>query len=193
MSKRLEKLSQQLNEDAKVEANLTAGIRMGDGGVEEFVRRIAAWQKYIGEIVPLKIEEIVQEKRPSPPKEAWQQPDTLNQYDVIVCGFGGAGSAAALDAADMGKKVLLIDRFDGGGSTRRSGGIYYAGGGTRAQKEAGVVSVLVERRLTSFYRRIPQKTCSTTSGRRTTGLWRSRLYGTSASSRQRPSTGWRTE
>lgn len=43
-----------------------------------------------------------------------------------------------MDAADLGKKVLLIDRFDGGGSTRRSGGIYYAGGGTRAQREAGV-------------------------------------------------------
>lgn len=56
-----------------------------------------------------------------------------------MVGYGAAGSSAALDAADKGKRVLLIDRFDGGGSTRRSGGIYYAGGGTRAQKDVGVV------------------------------------------------------
>ena len=57
--------------------------------------------------------------------------------DVVVIGFGGAGTAAAIEAADHGAEVLAFDRFGGGGSTRRSGGVMYCGGGTELQKEAG--------------------------------------------------------
>ncbi len=53
-----------------------------------------------------------------------------DETDVIVVGFGGAGVCAAIEAADRGSRVLVIERFTGGGATRLSGGIIYAGGGT---------------------------------------------------------------
>lgn len=59
------------------------------------------------------------------------------ELDVVVVGFGAAGSAAALDARREGAEVLVIDRFAGGGATARSGGVVYAGGGSRLQAEAG--------------------------------------------------------
>jgi len=59
------------------------------------------------------------------------------EADVIVVGFGGAGASAALQAAQDGASVLLLDRFHGGGATAASGAIIYAGGGTPYQKEAG--------------------------------------------------------
>jgi len=61
------------------------------------------------------------------------------EVDVIVVGFGGAGACAAIEAADHGAEVLVVERFDGGGATKASGGIVYAGGGTSHQKDAGVV------------------------------------------------------
>jgi 3-oxo-5alpha-steroid 4-dehydrogenase len=60
------------------------------------------------------------------------------EADVVVVGFGGAGACAAIEAADHGAKVLIVDRFQGGGATTESGGVYYAGGGTPYQKQAGV-------------------------------------------------------
>lgn len=110
-----------------LETSTTAGIRVGS--IDDYMRRIQSWKTYLNETVPNRIANA----RPIVGKE-------LNEkvYDVVVVGFGAAGASAALDAADAGKSVLLIDRFDGGGSTRRSGGLYYAGGGTRAQKEAAV-------------------------------------------------------
>ncbi len=63
----------------------------------------------------------------------------MNQTaDVIVIGFGAAGACAAIEAADAGADVLVLDRFGGGGATALSGGIVYAGGGTAQQREAGV-------------------------------------------------------
>jgi 3-oxo-5alpha-steroid 4-dehydrogenase len=59
------------------------------------------------------------------------------EVDVIVVGFGGAGAAAALEAAQQGASVLALDRFHGGGATAASGGVIYAGGGTPYQKAAG--------------------------------------------------------
>ncbi|WP_117213953.1 FAD-binding protein [Allorhizocola rhizosphaerae] len=60
------------------------------------------------------------------------------QADVVVVGFGAAGACAALEAAETGSDVILLDRFGGGGATALSGGVVYAGGGTRQQREAGV-------------------------------------------------------
>ncbi|GIF38578.1 hypothetical protein Axi01nite_28890 [Actinoplanes xinjiangensis] len=57
---------------------------------------------------------------------------------VVVVGFGAAGACAAIEAAESGADVLIIDRFTGGGATAISGGIVYAGGGTRQQRAAGV-------------------------------------------------------
>lgn len=65
--------------------------------------------------------------------KTWQ-----GDYDVIVIGFGLAGASAALEAAECGLKVLLLDRFQGGGSSQMSGGIVYAGGGTHVQQDCGV-------------------------------------------------------
>jgi 3-oxo-5alpha-steroid 4-dehydrogenase len=60
------------------------------------------------------------------------------QADVVVVGFGAAGACAALEAADNGADVLVLDRFTGGGATAASGGVVYAGGGTDIQRAAGV-------------------------------------------------------
>jgi 3-oxo-5alpha-steroid 4-dehydrogenase len=59
------------------------------------------------------------------------------EADVVIVGFGGAGACAAIEAADLGCEVLVVDRFAGGGATAISGGIVYAGGGTRHQVAAG--------------------------------------------------------
>lgn len=58
--------------------------------------------------------------------------------DVVVVGFGGAGACAAIEAAEAGADVLVLDRFTGGGATAVSGGVVYAGGGTVVQQAAGV-------------------------------------------------------
>lgn len=63
--------------------------------------------------------------------------DVTNRYDVIVVGFGLAGAAAAIEAADRGARVLVLDSAYGGGASALSGGVVYAGGGTRYQTEAG--------------------------------------------------------
>jgi 3-oxo-5alpha-steroid 4-dehydrogenase len=60
------------------------------------------------------------------------------EVDVAIVGFGGAGACAAIEAADNGAKVAVLDRFQGGGATAVSGGVYYAGGGTSHQRAAGV-------------------------------------------------------
>lgn len=55
-----------------------------------------------------------------------------------MVGYGGAGIAAALEAANNGLSVLAVDRYQGGGATALNGGIFYAGGGTVVQRQAGV-------------------------------------------------------
>ncbi len=61
-----------------------------------------------------------------------------SRFDVVVVGFGDAGAAAAIEAADSGAKVLVIDTAYGGGASALSGGVVYAGGGTSVQQENGV-------------------------------------------------------
>lgn len=59
-------------------------------------------------------------------------------YDVIVIGGGGAGMSAAIEAADRGARVLIVEAGDRlGGSTALSGGVYYAAG-TDAQAARGI-------------------------------------------------------
>jgi 3-oxo-5alpha-steroid 4-dehydrogenase len=60
-----------------------------------------------------------------------------HEADVVVVGFGGAGACAAVEAADRGAEVLILERFQGGGATTISGGVIYAGGGTSHQRAAG--------------------------------------------------------
>lgn len=61
--------------------------------------------------------------------------------DVLVCGYGGAGAAAALEATTLGAKVTILERASaGGGSTALSSCEMYLGGsgGTALQKELGL-------------------------------------------------------
>ncbi len=58
--------------------------------------------------------------------------------DVLVVGFGGAGSCAAIAAADAGATVHLFEAAsDAGGSTALSSAEIYLGGGTAVQKAVG--------------------------------------------------------
>ncbi len=64
-------------------------------------------------------------------------PPLLDTYDVVVIGAGAAGSVAAIQAAERGARVLVVDRWGRGGASARSGGVIYAGGGTPQQLAAG--------------------------------------------------------
>ncbi len=57
--------------------------------------------------------------------------------DVVVVGLGVAGTAAAIEAAERGSRVVAVDRWGRGGASARSGGVLYAGGGTEQQRAAG--------------------------------------------------------
>jgi 3-oxo-5alpha-steroid 4-dehydrogenase len=57
------------------------------------------------------------------------------ETDVLVVGFGIAGTSAALGAAEVSDDVLVIER--GGGSEGTCGGLIYLGGGTPMQKAMG--------------------------------------------------------
>jgi 3-oxo-5alpha-steroid 4-dehydrogenase len=57
------------------------------------------------------------------------------ETDVLVVGFGIAGTSAALGAAERSDDVVVIER--GGGSEGTCGGLLYLGGGTPMQKAMG--------------------------------------------------------
>jgi succinate dehydrogenase/fumarate reductase flavoprotein subunit len=60
------------------------------------------------------------------------------ETDVIVVGFGASGSCAAIEAADAGAAVMVLElAMTGGGSAALSGGDIYMGGGTDLQKACG--------------------------------------------------------
>jgi 3-oxo-5alpha-steroid 4-dehydrogenase len=68
-----------------------------------------------------------------PVAQGWDE-----RADVVVVGFGAAGASTAIEAAEAGADVLVLDRFGGGGASAMSGGVVYAGGGTAVQHAAGV-------------------------------------------------------
>lgn len=48
---------------------------------------------------------------------------TGEAYDLVVIGYGGAGAAAAIEAAEAGASVLIVEKSDSpGGTTRMAGG-----------------------------------------------------------------------
>jgi 3-oxo-5alpha-steroid 4-dehydrogenase len=58
--------------------------------------------------------------------------------DVVVVGFGAAGSTAAFTAASAGARVLVTERTGGpGGAAALAEGIVYLGGGTPVQQACG--------------------------------------------------------
>lgn len=59
-------------------------------------------------------------------------------YDVVIVGSGGAGLAAAVEAAGAGASTLVVERAAVvGGSTAMSGGVFYAAG-TSVQRQCGI-------------------------------------------------------
>ena len=63
-----------------------------------------------------------------------------HETDVVVVGFGGAGACAAIEAADAGAQVMLIELASAsGGSTALSSAELYLGGngGTAVQQACG--------------------------------------------------------
>ena len=59
-------------------------------------------------------------------------------FDVIVVGGGGAGLAAAIEAAKAGASVMVLEAATKlGGATAMSGGVFYAAG-TSAQRAQGI-------------------------------------------------------
>lgn len=60
------------------------------------------------------------------------------EYDVAVVGHGGAGAAAAIEAARAGAETVVLERMSGGGGTTAlSTGVCYFGGGTPIQAACG--------------------------------------------------------
>ena len=60
------------------------------------------------------------------------------ETDVVVCGCGTSGAPAAIEAADAGAQVIVIEKMDWlGGEMRRCGG-GVAGAGTKVQAALGV-------------------------------------------------------
>lgn len=83
-------------------------------------------------------------------------PDSItwdDAADFVVAGYGGAGMAAALQAAEDGLSVIATDLDAGGGATAMNGGIFYAGAGTGIQREAGI-----EDDAEQMYRYLAQET-----------------------------------
>ncbi|MFD4181874.1 FAD-dependent oxidoreductase [Rhodococcus sp. NPDC058514] len=61
-----------------------------------------------------------------------------HEADVVVAGYGVAGAAAAVEAAEAGADVLVLERTGGwGGAAAMAGGFVYLGGGTPIQKACG--------------------------------------------------------
>lgn len=58
--------------------------------------------------------------------------------DLVIVGFGAAGTAGAIEAADHGASVIILEKMPiGGGTTLMSGGTIYASE-TSIQREAGI-------------------------------------------------------
>lgn len=67
--------------------------------------------------------------------------------DVVVVGMGIAGACAAIEAAEAGSSVIVLEGASGpGGSSAQSGGEIYLGGGTATQQALGVEDTVEDMR-----------------------------------------------
>jgi succinate dehydrogenase/fumarate reductase flavoprotein subunit len=65
--------------------------------------------------------------------------------DVLIVGGGGAGICAAIEAADAGARVIVVEAAsEPGGSTAMAGGLIYMGGGTPTQLACGFADNIEE-------------------------------------------------
>ena len=72
------------------------------------------------------------------PRRAAEIAAWTEEADVVVVGFGAAGSAAAIDARAAGADVVVLERASApGGAAALSDGMIYLGGGTPLQRDAG--------------------------------------------------------
>ena len=77
-------------------------------------------------------------KTPATPTATASPTQAAKTYDVVVIGAGAAGLAAAIEAAEAGAKVAVLEKMPmAGGSTVLSGGIVYATG-SEMQKKLGI-------------------------------------------------------
>ena len=77
---------------------------------------------------------------PTHPRRLEDVPEWDFETDVAIVGFGGAGSCAAIEAADAGAEVIVFEVASAsGGSTALSSAEIYMGGsgGTRVQRACG--------------------------------------------------------
>ncbi len=115
----LEKIPAAIVKAGSVDVDSVAGASVTSAAIKAAVKK--ALEKAQG---------IVDEKKDIP--LAFMNPD------VIVIGAGSAGINAAIEAADRGAKVYLIEKNgDIGGSGRYAGGTL-SGAGTKMQKAAGI-------------------------------------------------------
>ena len=67
--------------------------------------------------------------------------------DVVIVGMGIAGACAAIEAAEAGSSVIVLEGASGpGGSSAQSGGEIYLGGGTATQQALGVEDTVEDMR-----------------------------------------------
>lgn len=79
-----------------------------------------------------------QQADPSRPRREREIASWNDEADVVVVGFGAAGACTAIEAAEAGADVLVVERAGGGGGTSAmSGGLIYMGGGTPVQEACG--------------------------------------------------------
>ena len=76
--------------------------------------------------------------RPFAPVDASTVGSWADDADVVVVGFGAAGSSAAFEAATVGARTLVLERAGAaGGAAALSDGFIYLGAGTPEQVAAG--------------------------------------------------------
>lgn len=59
-------------------------------------------------------------------------------YDILIIGAGTAGIPCAIEAAEQGARVLVVDKADRVGGTLHVSGGHMTGAGTRRQRERGI-------------------------------------------------------
>lgn len=75
---------------------------------------------------------------PSAPVRAADIEHWYAETDVVVVGMGAAGCSAALEAAEAGAEVMVLELASAaGGTTALAGGLIYMGGGTPVQQACG--------------------------------------------------------
>ncbi|MRI33449.1 flavoprotein [Endozoicomonas sp. OPT23] len=91
----------------------------------------------------MKVQAVSGKTLPTEPRELSEVADWFAETDVVVVGLGAAGSCAAIEAADAGAKVMVLEAGSvGGGTTAMAGGQIYFGGGTLLQSECGFEDTL---------------------------------------------------